>query len=227
MRIRGVLGISTSDGGVQSSLLVLLAAVVLASGVSGCGSSSKGTGSLSQASVANQFRGDEDDDDESAEKPGSNGDTDADFDNDAKDKALGYHDIDDGSVLAYGHAPSAADEQTLAAIVKRYHAAAVAEDGATACSMTTARAVKAIPVDYGQAPGPVYLRGKTCAAVMSLLFKHNHTEIASPSEITGVRVSGNEALVLLGSRAVPASVVILQREGGVWKVMGTGERQLP
>jgi hypothetical protein len=130
-----------------------------------------------------------------------------------------YHDKDDNSIVDSGHAASAADKQVVTALVKRYYATAAAGDGTMACSMIVSSLARATPEDYGQAPGPYYLRGaKTCAAVMSLLFKHFHGQLTGAIEVTGVRVEGNQARVLLGSTTMPAGYISVERERGAWKI---------
>jgi len=208
-------------------LIALLVATMLGVGLCACGGSSKGSGStLSTATEASSIppalrglRGDEDDD-ESGENVGNTSDGDADFDNDSKSKNSGYYDSDDGGIRAYGHAASATQSQQLTAVVKRYYAAAAAGDGPAACSLIDPSFVKAIPEDYGSGAGPAYLRGKTCPAVMSLLFRHDHRALVGETIIVGVRVKGNQAYVLVGSKNRPASYVTLQRERNAWRVDG-------
>lgn len=220
-------------------LLVLLATALL--GVSACGSAKKSTTSTSRtasrvassrgasaptssniAPTSRHLKGDEDDDDVGGElnKPGPV-DSDNDTDNDYRDNASkGYYDSDDGAVPTYGHPASAADTQALTALAKRYFAAATAGEAAKACSMITSVLVKAIPEDYGRAPGPVYLRGSTCQAVMTHLFKHVRAQLAASTVVTGVRVNGSQAHVLLGSTTMPASYLFVERERGAWKIAG-------
>lgn len=228
----------------MKSLPALVVLTMLCLGLSACGGGGKSTSSVSRASSQTtatvaatssasraqlEFKGDEDDDDESGEPPtGRTGDNDGDFDNDQKDKEGGYRDSDDSSVFAYGHAPSAAEERALTTLVKRYQAAAVASDGATACSMLIPKFHDSLPEDYGKAPGPAYTRGaKTCAAVMSRLFKHEHKRLIAPFQITGVRVGPSEALVALGSKQQPASYFDLNREGNTWKFVSLTWGPLP
>jgi hypothetical protein len=232
-------------------LLVLLAVVPLGLGSTACGGAGKGTGSASRASshpaaaggasativsgvapALSSLKGDSDDDgtDEGrTNNTATTPDSDVDFDNDYKDNASkGYYDNDDQSVRAYGHAVSATDKHALTAVVERYYAAAAAGDGATACSLIKPSFARAIPEDYGQAPGPAYLRGaKTCPAVMSLLFRHSHGQLTGAIEVTGVRVMGNQAFVLLDSMTVPASFINVERTGGAWRIVGLLGRPLP
>jgi hypothetical protein len=166
------------------------------------------------------LKGDEDDDDTAAgETPGnSSHDNDADFDNDYKKESKGYRDSDDSSVVAYGHATNPADWRAIAALVKRYYAAAAADDGATGCSLIYSTFAKAVPEDYGQGAGPAYSRGTTCPVVMSKTFEHFHSQLAGPVIVTSVRVSGLEGRALLGSHTMVARYIRVKREHGTWKI---------
>jgi ketosteroid isomerase-like protein len=227
-------------------LLVLLAIAMLSIGTAACDEASKHAATISQASpdtkmsggaptttvsstaqMPRGLKGDEDDDDNGENVGNTKNDNDADFDNDYKNENKGYYDSDDNSSRLYGHAARIREKQVLTAVVKHYFAAASAGDGATACSLFKSNYGKAIPEDYGQAPGPAYMRGKTCAAVMSLLFKHLHARFADSAEVTDVRVDGNRALVLLGSKTVPASYVTLERQHSVWGIVGLLSTTLP
>jgi hypothetical protein len=116
---------------------------------------------------------------------------------------------------------SAADKLAVATVVKRYYAALAAGDGVTACSMILSNLARSAPEDYGQAPGPSFLRGgKTCPAIIVLLSKHFHARLADAVEVTSVHVNRHSAVALLHSATLPASVFDLEREGGVWKVGG-------
>lgn len=215
---------------------VSLAAIALVA----CGGTARNTGSQTQAAatsasppppivahVAGQLRGDEDDDDSPSGNTGSSkNDNDADFDNDTI-RQRGYYDADDGPARNFGHAASAADRRAIGALVKRYLIAAVRDDGATACKLFYSLHAEAIPEDYGEGEGPTYLRGKTCAVVMTKLFAHFRSQIVGSSEIVAIRVEGNEAHALLGSATLPARYLRLQREMGVWKVYDMIGKQLP
>jgi hypothetical protein len=43
-------------------------------------------------------------------------------------------------------------------------------------------------------------------------------ELIGPVAVTGVRVSGSEALALLGSATMPASDIFVRREAAGWKI---------
>jgi hypothetical protein len=150
----------------------------------------------------------------------NNHDNDNDNSEDHKPEDNGsYHDSDD-SIAAFGHAASATDRQAITATVKRYYAIASSGDGSKACSVLIPSLAKAVPEDYGQgSAGPAYLRtGRTCPAVMALLFKSMRAQLAAPVNVTGVRISGHKAVALLGSTTTPASEISIQRKGGVWMI---------
>jgi hypothetical protein len=127
----------------------------------------------------------------------------------------------DNNIPAYGHAASAADNQAVTALVKRYYAAAATADGATACTLLYPALVHAVPEDYGQAPGPAYARGKTCPVVMSKLFKHvaGHPADLAATEVTGVRVYRDRGFAMLRSKTTPNGEIFVERAGrSSWKV---------
>jgi hypothetical protein len=132
-----------------------------------------------------------------------------------------YHDEDDQAAVQFGHAADSHDLQAVRTTVERYYSAAAALDGAKACSLMAPSFAKAVPTDYGKF-GPPYLRGaKTCAGVLTLLFKHVRRELGEPVQVTEVRVKGSTALAFIGSKAMRASVISLNREGADWAVSQT------
>jgi hypothetical protein len=224
-------------------LLAFAVLSLLALGATACSGSGKSTSSAPNASAsrvvpnivtpssmsatfpATYFMGDIDDEEEhSSGSPA--GDTDADSDNDVKEHQF-FHDRDDKIVLAHGHAASAADYGVLTDFVKRYYKVAAAGDGATACSTIAPAFEKRIPREFGSTAGPSYMRGKTCPEVMSLFFKHEHQNLTTVSTVTGARVKGNQAFVLLGSKTLPASYIELVREGNTWRSMDLLATPLP
>jgi hypothetical protein len=192
------------------ALLALLAMALLSVGAGACGDTSH---------ASNRYLNDGDHDPIGDEDGDNNADNDNDVSLDYKpvtNEGGNYHDADDSMTLAYGHAAGPVDTRAVAALVKRYYAAAAAGDGKGACSMLLPSLAKAAPEDYGEF-GPQYLRGgKTCEAVLSLLFEHFHNTLTAPVGVTGVRVEGNQAHALVGSATMSASYITLQRERGVW-----------
>jgi hypothetical protein len=222
------------------SLIAVSAITLLGLGVSGCGGASKGIGSTSDAtssiatstsrsdarppgaSSAQGYRNDDDNDPSSDEDlddlNGKNVDEDKDEPEDKTDPENGfYHDKDDLGIVSYGHAAGVATMRMIAATVKRYYAVAAAENGTKACTMIFPSYAAAIAEDYGQAPGPAYLRGaKTCSAVLVRVFKRSHSQLVGSFTVTGARVEGDHAIALLGSTTMPASEISLTEAHGAW-----------
>jgi hypothetical protein len=175
-----------------------------------------------------RFRGDGD-----ADNPGDidgNGDIDPeDSDSDYPvPESYRFPDSDDRATFLYGHSPSAAERAAISGVVKRYYAAATADEGAVACSLMPPTFARSVPEDYGQGAGPSYLRGgKTCAAVMSMLFKHSHEELVEAVYIAEVRVEHATAQVVLTSRKMRASSISLTHSAGSWKVQALLAQPLP
>lgn len=138
---------------------------------------------------------------------------------------------DDNPIVDYGHAASAADARAITALVKRYYRAAAANDGASACRMLVAIVAEDVPEEYGQSPSPAYLRGKTCAAVMSKLFKLHHRQISAESPtraVTQVRVGEGKGWVVLQSASTPEPrKIAVRREGGLWKIKDLLDSGMP
>jgi hypothetical protein len=152
-----------------------------------------------------------------------------DGDNDGSGPAASaYYDSDDGEVRYYGHAAGAAEAQVIDALVQRYYAAAKAGNGTAACALTYFIVAETMSENYGEPPGPLWLRGAaTCPAVLARVFEHFHRQLSVPVTVTSVRVSGTHAKALLGFTSLPAGVIPLQREGSAWKVAGLLATALP
>jgi hypothetical protein len=162
---------------------------------------------------------DRDDDDEAGERIGFNPhDSDIDGDNDEA-RVFGYYDKDDGLLRNYGHAAKGSQRRELIAFAKAYSAAAAGGEGGSACAMLTGQFAKSVPQDFGRgSAGPRYLRSaSTCAQVLTGLFEHIHAQLSAPVQVMAVRVKGEQARVLIGSRTQPASYFELHRVAGAWK----------
>jgi hypothetical protein len=141
------------------------------------------------------------------------GDTDA-----PSDKA---YDGDDNSIHYYGRPATVAEEQAVARLVERYYAVAAARDGARACSLLHPMLAGSVVEQYGGSFGPPELRGKTCAVVMSKLFKEHRNRLAVDAatlRVTGVRVGGGQGYALLSWAEMPIGYIPIRREGDEWKV---------
>ena len=130
---------------------------------------------------------------------------------------------DDNHISTYGNAATEPDKREITKLVERYYTAAAADDGATACSLIYSPIAKSVPEDYGQPPGPPTTRGKTCAVVMSKVFKHVPNQLPSDfaaTKVTGIRLNpnGNEGFVQLSSKAMPTGEIYVQREGPSWTI---------
>ncbi len=179
-----------------------------------------------------RLEGDDDDDDTPAGSLENNkDDNDADGDNDSRAaQNKGYRDGDDRAFVDWGQAAGVVDRNFVGRLVKHYYAVAVSEDGNAACGLIYVPFTEAIPEDYGQPPGPPALRGKTCATVLTKLFRIEHAKLAKTSgsvEVTGVRVLGDEGRALIGFAGLPASYLQLHRERKTWKVEGPLAVSLP
>src|SRR5690242_11761264 len=134
----------------MKSLLALLLVSLFSLGVGACGGSSAGGGSGSASASATRHPARDRDDD-------------------------GDKNDDDAHVLYWGRAATGADQQAITTLIKRYYAAAAAEDGAQACSLLVPFVAEAVPENYGHQPG---LHGRSCAVVMSKFFRQRHHLLA-------------------------------------------------
>jgi hypothetical protein len=209
-------------------LLALFAIAAIAAGVCACGGASTGTQSASHASSSAAPSS------STAATGASNNTSTTDYtkaDSD-KDNDIGapHDDTNNNSELDFGHAANAADKRTVTALVKRYYATALAGDGAKACSMIYSTLAEAVPEDYGQPPGPLYMRGaKTCPAAMALLFKHFHTLLTlevPKLEVTRVRLIEHHGYALLSFGELPEREILVAREGRVWTMNGLFDSEL-
>lgn len=128
---------------------------------------------------------------------------------------------DDGRYLYYGHAADAADRRVSTALITRYFAAAAAENGARACALLVPLLTESVVEENGHSPA---LRGRTCAVVMSKLFKLHHRLLAEKSaslRVIAVRVEGYKGLVIFEFPEIPEVRLIAERRvHGTWRVMG-------
>ena len=211
------------------SLLALLATVALGFTTVACGSASKIAGTATQTSPSATAAGV----DAPRTPPGtapSPAYTKADRDKD-NDIGAPYDDTNNDSILDFAHPASAPDKRAITALLNRYYAAAAAGDGAKACTMLPPTLVKIIPEDYGQSPGPSYLRGgKTCSAVMALLFKHFRDQLAAELpllKVTRVRLDRHHGLAVLNFGRMPERQISVAREGHTWRVEVLLDDELP
>ncbi len=151
-------------------------------------------------------------------------------DHDKDNDFSSYDDTNHNELLDYGRAASPAETGAVTALIRRYYAAAHAEDGASACSMIVSSLARAVPEDYGSPPGPTYMRGTTCPAVLTLLFKHFRPQIDAELpllRVARVRAGPSSALVALRFGAMPERRLYVTREGGVWKLEALLDSAMP
>jgi hypothetical protein len=208
--------------------LVLMAIVLFGLGSNACGGS---TSTLPARSASDAVAGGGERTATSSPPPVRgylHGDDDGDLD------TLSY--FDDWHVRGYGHAASTSDRRAVEALVKRYYATAAAGDGATACSLMTSRLARSsdlgevVEETYPFAPNVPPLDGKSCVAIMSLLFGEDHRRLAADSatvQVIRVRVNGVRGLALLGFRTTPERQIGVEREHGFWRVDTVLDRELP
>jgi hypothetical protein len=224
LKIGIMLGLKTKQG------LALLALLSTGLGMAACGETrrsavppSRASGTVAVAAAsrdeASVLRDDEDEDGPSVALKMHNGNG-ADEDDDSDSNS--YYDGDDENVLNYGHAADETDARAITAAIRDYLATAARGDGAAVCHLLTAQMVGGVVQTYGNVPGLPGLRGRTCATVAAKLLRGQHGQMSVDNttvKVGVVRVEGRSAEVLLSfDSAWPNRYVVLQREGGVWKI---------
>jgi hypothetical protein len=148
-----------------------------------------------------------------------------------KDNDIGAPNDDTNNNSSFGHAANLSERRAITALLKRYYATALAGNGARGCSMLYSTLAEAAVEDDAQPPGPVYMRGaKTCAAVMTLLFKHYHAQLAAELpklRVTHVRLEEHHGIAFLSFGALPERQISVVREGHTWKLNTIYDQELP
>lgn len=180
----------------------LLAVTLLSLGSGACGGAGEDAGSVSHAAAGVALP-----------KIEVKGDADSDSDR--------YGNEPDNEKELLGRA-SAGDARTIAALVERYYAAAMAEDGAAACRLLYRPRAEAVPGSEGSSPAPPGLHERECAAVMSKLFKRFHKQFSAEGirlKVISVRITLNRGAVQIGSGGMkPYHYIMVHRERGAWKI---------
>jgi hypothetical protein len=197
-------------------LLALLAMTLLGLNITACGGAGKGGKTSSDAPSNVAATGDA----TAASSTERQFKRDTDKDNDNPTDS--YYDDDDNPILHYGQAANVSEARVISKVIGRYYTAAAAANGAAVCSLLNSVVAGSIVEEYGQGPGRSGPPGKTCATVVSRLFKRSHRELAdelSTLEVTSVRVEGQRgwALLRFGSSRAPGRM-LTHREGSVWKI---------
>ncbi len=122
-------------------------------------------------------------------------------------------------VSEFGHPAGAADSAQIAALVKRYYAAAAAGNGTKACSLLFFALEESVAESYHWAPAPRYLNGAdSCQAVLSRVFARFHAQLRIRPAVALVHVEGKLAKALLIWPPLPPGYVEVKREGSSWKL---------
>lgn len=208
-----------------TELLAGLAMVMIALGSIGCGGSSAGTHPAGASSGLGGSRS-------VAAVPGSRPNaattsqtTRATPDTDNEGDLTG-RDPDDATLFDYGQRASVAEAGAAEAVLKRYYAAAAADDGARVCSLLYSPVAETVVEDYGEPPGPVATRGDTCAEVMTKVYHGQRRLMADHGRalrVTQLRIRGNQGIALLHVGRGPERYIYVRREFGVWKVKVFGD----
>jgi hypothetical protein len=150
-----------------------------------------------------------------------------------KDNDIGApgDDTNNDSTLNFGHAADAADTHAITSLIKRYYAAAYTENGAKACKLLYSTLEEAVPEDYGQSPpSQPYMRGTTCTAVLTLLFKHYHPQLTVEMPkltVARVRLIEHHGIAILNFGSLPQRQIPVAREGHIWKIEALLDSEVP
>jgi hypothetical protein len=213
----------------REAISLLLVLAVLALGIAACGEARQ------RANLASKGAPGATGNSESAEKtPPAAKPTQTeprrDGDGDRDNSSQSYYDSDDNDIIKFGRLASQADSRTVAAMVRRYYTVASASDGTKACGIIYSLLSESIAEEYGQLPGPPSLRGKSCAVVMSKLFKQHHRQLVADLatfKVLGVRTNGKRGYALLGLHSRPERYINIHREFGSWKIYALLDSGLP
>ncbi len=154
------------------------------------------------------------------------GDTDSD---DEPHQGVRPDDDDDRALLnAYGGLAGQAETQAVAAVVKRYYAAAAAGDGMEVCALLYSSLAAGLGEDSSKAGAP---ETAGCAASANGLLAQEHDRLSADDVATmtviSVHAKGGLALALVGFRTQPEGEILLRREGHAWKLDALLDSEVP
>jgi hypothetical protein len=152
----------------------------------------------------------------------------ADGDKDGDDPHPSNPGQDDQALLAtYGYRASASTAHAIATLVEHYYDAALTGDGAHACALLAAGPTAGLVSSQSQTSHGAH----NCATAIEPLLaqQHRHLLAEDPASmvVTGVYVNGDLGLALLGFRASPESDIVVEREGGAWKLGALIDSEVP
>jgi hypothetical protein len=146
--------------------------------------------------------------------------SDGDRDNDDREHPIkGFEKTDTLAPLSYGKEADSTERRDVTSVVKRYYAAAAADNGIQACSLLAPTLAQGLGESEGQT---AHGTANNCPATVSLLFKQQHQQLAADEVATmtviDVRVSGDVGVATVGFRAALSGRIHVKREDGAWKV---------
>ncbi len=210
-------------------MLVLLAVVSLGGYVAACGGSDKASHTGVSATASTVESGKISTVPTDTTPAPAETKADADHDNDLA--AAEGDDRNNNGTLDYGHEADAAETRAITALIEHYYKAAYTENGARACSMLYSAFEEEVPEDYGQSPpGPPYMSGTTCPAILTLLFKHFHPQLMLEYPklvVARIRVSEHHAVSILRFGGLPERQIGVTRERHTWKVDQLLDSEVP
>ena len=187
---------------------VALAVLLLTASVAGCGASGPTRPRATDGAAATQSRTATTSSRAGASQRGPT--EDYDHDNDGGDDDVNW-----------GRAASAAEFRAVRGVVEAYYAAGAAGEGARGCSLIYSLFAEEIPEEYGEGSGPPGLRGKTCAVVLSKLFRRRREQFRSDGatlRVFRVRVRGLRGLAFLRLAHSPIHDIPVHREHAAWRI---------
>jgi len=128
---------------------------------------------------------------------------------------------DDDHISTYGHEAGEPQRRVIASLVRRYYAAAAAGDGAAGCAMIDPRLAEDVPRDYYEAAGLPAKSGRSCAYVLSRIFKRLPGQPPSAlarTRVTGIRLGRESGFVQLSSPTMATGEIVVGLSAGAWKL---------
>jgi hypothetical protein len=172
--------------------------VLLGAGAAGCGSSAAARERAALAAAAGKHDGDGDDD----------------------SFGQGPDDTDKDAIATYGPAAGSAERQAIVSVIRRYYAAAAADDGAGVCSLTYSLFAESLVEAHSHGKGAPALRGSTCAQVVSKLFAGRHSGIArdlASLRVSVIQLRGKQGFAIARFGIADERILQLQHlPGGAW-----------
>lgn len=127
---------------------------------------------------------------------------------------------DDRQLFEFGHVAGPEDGRAINSLIEGYYAAAVHEDGRTACHLLAPFVAESVVGEYGYTKD---LHGRTCAAVMSKLFKREHNLLIGKDatlRVLRIGVEGDRSLIALDFASIhEARQTTARRVDGRWTLL--------